>query len=179
MVTTPPGADPQTMSSLEIAELTGKEHFNVMRDIRVMLEALHGDGSKFGLIYRDAMNREKPCYGLPYDETITLMAGYDAALRFKIVRRWRELEQAKPALPNFSNPAEAPRAWAERYEGKQKALAQVAAMSLIISNCLAAAQTHGTLSHSTIASSTSLMDRVGSPSMTSVAIERDPLTPPI
>ena len=31
---------PLTMSSLEIAKLTGKEHFNFMRDIRTMLEEL-------------------------------------------------------------------------------------------------------------------------------------------
>lgn len=117
---------PQTMSSLEIAELTGKEHFHVMRDIRELLETLELDASRFGGIYRDALNREKPCFHLPFDETMTLVAGYDAALRFKIVRRWRELEQAKPALPNFANPAEAARAWAAEFEQKQIAQAKVA-----------------------------------------------------
>ena len=34
-----------TMSSLEIAELTGKEHKNVLRDIRFMLAELQKDGS--------------------------------------------------------------------------------------------------------------------------------------
>ena len=28
----------ETMSSVEIAELTGKEHYNVIRDIRTLLE---------------------------------------------------------------------------------------------------------------------------------------------
>lgn len=33
-----------TMSSREIAELSGKEHRNVMADIRKMLVELHGEG---------------------------------------------------------------------------------------------------------------------------------------
>lgn len=33
-----------TMSNREIAELTGKRHDNVMRDIRVMLAELYGEG---------------------------------------------------------------------------------------------------------------------------------------
>ena len=37
-----PGAMPLTMSSREIAELTGKEHKNVIRDIRGMLGGLYG-----------------------------------------------------------------------------------------------------------------------------------------
>lgn len=35
------------------------------------------------------------------------------------------ITQSAPALPNFSNPAEAARAWADEYEAKQKALALV------------------------------------------------------
>ena len=40
----------QTMTSLEIAELTGKQHKNLMRDIRNMEPAWEKvQGSKFGL----------------------------------------------------------------------------------------------------------------------------------
>lgn len=41
---TVPEVPNMTMTSREIAELTGKEHRNVMRDIRIMLVELHGEG---------------------------------------------------------------------------------------------------------------------------------------
>lgn len=113
------------MSSLEIAELTEKRRDLVMRDIRVMLDAIGATGSSFGSNYRASTGRTLPCFQLPFDETMALVAGYDAALRFKIVRRWRELEPVKPAIPNSPNPAEAPSAWAERSEQVQLAQAKV------------------------------------------------------
>jgi len=117
-----------TMSSLEIAELTDKNHADVLRDIRKMLGDLgKGDGSKFAGIYFDAYKREKPCFNLPRDLTETLITGYSVPLRHAVVVRLRELEAqvAKPvvpALPNFSNPAEAARAWASEFEGRTLAL---------------------------------------------------------
>lgn len=82
------------MSSLEIAELTGKRHDNVVRDIRIMLDDLgRGDALKFEAIYLDAYKREKSCFNLPKDLTFTLVAGYSAPLRHKIVTRWMELER--------------------------------------------------------------------------------------
>lgn len=54
----------QTMSSLQIAELTGKQHAHVMRDIRNLLEQ-GVDESNFGLVeYRDAKGEACPCYNL-------------------------------------------------------------------------------------------------------------------
>ncbi|WP_215747863.1 Rha family transcriptional regulator [Gluconobacter sp. P1C6_b] len=90
-----------TMSSREIAELTGKEHKHVRRDIEKMLTDLKEDGSKFGHIYQDAYGRDQNEYLLPKDLTITLVAGYRSDLRLKIVRRWMELETVPtaPAVP--------------------------------------------------------------------------------
>ena len=90
-----------TMTSLEIAELTGKEHGHVRRDIVRMLDQLGKDVSQFGYIYKDAYNRDQDAYHLPYDETVCLLTGYDVRARMAVIKRWRELEQAtaKPQLP--------------------------------------------------------------------------------
>jgi phage antirepressor YoqD-like protein len=90
-----------TMTSREIAELTGKEHFNVMRDIRTMLAELKEDALKFEAIYLDAINRPQTEYHLDRELTETLLTGYSAVLRRKVIARWRELEakQAAPVVP--------------------------------------------------------------------------------
>lgn len=62
-----------TMSSLEIAEITGKEHRNVLRDIRTMLDDVEIDQLSFEHVYVDAKGEERPCYRLPKDLTITLV----------------------------------------------------------------------------------------------------------
>ena len=109
------------MSSLEIADRTGKSHDNVLRDIRGMLTELHGDALRFEAIYRDSMNRKKPCFELPKHETLVLVTGYSIPMRAAVVARWQELEAqvAAPAIPNFSDPAAAARAWANEYEGRR------------------------------------------------------------
>lgn len=80
------------MSSREIAELTGKDHGKVIRDIRVMLEELKIDQAKFGSVYKAANGQEQPCFVLPKDETLCLMSGYDVKARMSIIKRWQELE---------------------------------------------------------------------------------------
>ncbi|WP_139413534.1 Rha family transcriptional regulator [Bartonella mastomydis] len=86
----------QTMSSREIAELCGKQHAHIMRDIRQMLEELNG--SKFGLVdfigtYVDAKGESRPCYNLPKRECLILVSGYNMTLRARIIDRWQELEK--------------------------------------------------------------------------------------
>ncbi|MGO7279399.1 phage antirepressor KilAC domain-containing protein [Rhizobium ruizarguesonis] len=88
-----------TMSSVEIAELTEKRHDHVIRDIKVMLDDLGEDLPKFGGIYSDAYGRDQKCYNLPRDLTETLLLGYSAPLRRKVLARLRQLEgfMADPA----------------------------------------------------------------------------------
>lgn len=82
----------KTMSSLEIAELTGKAHNDVLKDIRRILAAGDIDEGRFSSIYRDGMNREKLCYNLPRLECDLVITGYSIPYRVAILRRWQELE---------------------------------------------------------------------------------------
>jgi phage antirepressor YoqD-like protein len=112
------------MSSREIADLTGKQHQHVMRDTKRMLGDLGFDASTFGRIYLDSVNRQKTEYVLGQDLVITLLAGYSAPLRFRVVTRLQELENVSRqavTLPDFSNPAVSARAWAEQFELQQAA----------------------------------------------------------
>ena len=87
------GSEP-TMSSLEIAELTGKRHDHVMRDIRTMLDALGINGPRFGGVYRDAKNEEHPLFLLPKTETVILITGYSIPMRAAVVRRLKTATRA-------------------------------------------------------------------------------------
>ena len=82
-----------TMSSREISALTGKRHYNVMRDIEILAAQLEVDVSKFGGVYTDSQNRQQAEYLLDKDTCLCLVAGYNAKLRMAIIKRWHELEQ--------------------------------------------------------------------------------------
>ncbi len=116
-----------TMTSREIAELTSKRHSDVLRDARVMLGQLELDERNFASVYVGGNGEERPQLALTKDLTITLVAGYSATLRHRIVSRWLELEAeaSRPALPDFSDPAAAARAWADQFEQRQRLAVQV------------------------------------------------------
>lgn len=121
---TPGGAgNPPSMSSLEIAELTGKRHDNVMRDIRVMLEGLGvGILSFEGTQLNHQNGQSYPIFRLPKRETLILVSGYSVELRAKIIDRLAELEAAQAiTMPNFADPVAAARAWADQHEARQLA----------------------------------------------------------
>ncbi|MBA1420414.1 MAG: Rha family transcriptional regulator [Epsilonproteobacteria bacterium] len=62
-----------TVNSRDIADMTGKKHNHVIRDIKNMLDGLEIDASKFASIYLDAYNREKPMFILPKREALILL----------------------------------------------------------------------------------------------------------
>ena len=117
--------DHQTMSSLDIAQVTGKPHNDVLKAIRNMEPAWEKvNGGKFSLVeYKDAKGEMRPCYQLTKTECLYIATKFNDEARAKLILRWEELEKKErttmTALPNFSNPAEAARAWAEQYEQKQ------------------------------------------------------------
>ena len=111
------------MSSREIAELTGKQHAHVMRDIRAMMEQLSMnpdlDSCAKSSTYIGKDGRQYEQYELDKDTCMTLLLGYDPVARMKVVKRWQFLEN-NPQLPDFTDPAEAARAWAVQFEEKRK-----------------------------------------------------------
>lgn len=119
------GESRQTMNSLEIAELTGKRHSDVLEAIRNMESAWKKVARrKFSLgSYTDKNNQSRPCYYLDKRECLYIATKFNDEARAKLVIRWEELERKErtsmTVLPNFSNPAEAARAWAEQYEQRQ------------------------------------------------------------
>jgi Rha family phage regulatory protein len=96
----------QTMSSREIAELTGKRHDNILRDIEKMLNELEIAHLKFEDSYIDITGRALKCYNLPKRESLILVSGYNIKMRAAIIDRWQELEQqtAQVTLPVEPNP---------------------------------------------------------------------------
>lgn len=86
-----------TMTSLEIAEITGKKHAHVMRDIRTLLEQGVSE-SNFGL---SSYKQQQPnggtknvaMYKLTPKGCLILASGYDALLREKIINKLEELEK--------------------------------------------------------------------------------------
>lgn len=83
-----------TMTSREIAEVTGKRHQHVKRDIEKMLDDLQEDASNFGRIYLDSMNRKQTEYVLDREHTECLVTGYSALLRMRVIKRMHELEES-------------------------------------------------------------------------------------
>ena len=86
------------MMSLEIAELTGKQHKDVMKAIRKMEPAWEKvQGRKFALLSRtyqlpNGGTKEVPCYVLTKTECLYIATKFNDEARARLVLRWQELE---------------------------------------------------------------------------------------
>lgn len=80
------------MSSREIAELTGKRHSDVIRDIENVLSQAEIDERKFASSYKDSNNKLQKEYQLPKRECDLVVSGYSVKYRLAIIDRWQELE---------------------------------------------------------------------------------------
>lgn len=89
------------MTSLDVAEVTGKEHKNIMRDIRNEIEEL---GEEVGqLIFEpierfDSRNRKQPAYEFGKDGAMQLALKYDAQTRYKVIQHINKLESQPRVL---------------------------------------------------------------------------------
>ena len=85
-----------SMTSKEIAELTGKRHDNVIRDVRKMLDEIYPDGGllSFEDTYVNTQNGETySMYRLDRKHTFILVSGYSVQLRAKCYDHIQMLEQ--------------------------------------------------------------------------------------
>lgn len=98
-------AHKDTMSSREIARITGKTHRHLLRDIREMEPAWEKvNGTKFGLVkYKDEKGEMRPEYQLNKMECLYIATKFNNEARARLIIRWAELEE-KERKYNLSLP---------------------------------------------------------------------------
>ena len=122
------------VSSRQVAENFGKEHSKVIRSI----EGIANFGDTQGMFHKVSYINEQN--GQEYKEYLMNRDGFSLLVmgftgkeamtwKIKYIQAFNEMEakirENTLPMPNFNNPAEAARAWANEYEAKQKALAEV------------------------------------------------------
>lgn len=87
-----------TLTSLEVAEITGKRHDNILSDIRDEISKL---GVERGLLifqetyYVNEQNRQKyPMFNLNYKGVLQLGARYNAETRFRLIEKIERLQKS-------------------------------------------------------------------------------------
>lgn len=93
----------QTMSSREIAELTGKRHSDVLDAIRNMEPAwIEVAGRKFSLgYYVDGNQQQRPQFELTKRECLYVATKFNDVARARLVLRWEENELKKQEPVSF------------------------------------------------------------------------------
>lgn len=107
---------PLSMTSLEIANITGKNHSHVLRDIRNMFKKLGNPFLDDAEVIRQIDNSGRTIeYILNERFTLLLVSGYSVLLRDAIIKQWQAMRDALDVL---------------RYR-KNDTLAQIDAMAVI------------------------------------------------
>ena len=87
----------QRMTSLEIAQLSGKPHNDVLKAIRKMeigwAKVAQGNFSLGS--YEDNNGQSRPCYFLTKTETLFVATKFNDEARARLVLRWQELERER------------------------------------------------------------------------------------
>ena len=85
----------QRMTSMEIAELTGKQHNDILKAIRKMEPAWEKvTQGKFSLsTYQDTTGRTLPCFSLTKTECLYIATKFNDEARARLVIRWQQLEE--------------------------------------------------------------------------------------
>ena len=114
--------DGDRMTSLQIAEITGKPHADVMKAIRKMEPAWYKiNEGNFSLVeYKDKKGETRPCYSLNKEECLYIATKFNDEARAKLIKRWKELEEKhqKPSVPQ--NYLEALKSLVKAEEKKQQ-----------------------------------------------------------
>lgn len=114
--------DGERMTSLKIAEITGKPHNDVMKAIRKMEPAWSKiNEGNFSLVeYKDKKGETRPCYSLNKEECLYIATKFNDEARAKLIKRWKELEDKhqKPSVPQ--NYLEALKSLVKSEEEKQQ-----------------------------------------------------------
>lgn len=120
---------PPQMSSLEIVDFINEyrakndnqpiqlRHADFMAKVQKVLGEL---SENYRSVYKDASGRSLPCYVFYKREACLMAMSYSYELQALVFDRMTELENrlSKPQLPDFTNPVEAARAWADEVEAK-------------------------------------------------------------
>lgn len=91
------------MTSLEIAETTGRRHSDVMRDIRTILEQGASERNFALASYFDKQGKTRPMYELTAKGCLILASGYNVVLREKIIDKLEEY-RSKEKQESFQVP---------------------------------------------------------------------------
>jgi len=116
--------DQLTMSSRQIAEVVESRHDSVKRTMKTLeakglvsvtqtVEPLPGGGKPVTVFH---VNKR---------DSYVVVAQLSPEFTARLVDRWQELESQAYALPDFTDPAKAARAWADEVESKRQAQAQL------------------------------------------------------